>query len=177
MAGGAQALSQAERDAQTTQPEETATHDARGDAEMRSEQQEPARNGSGIFLQDQGLALGEGLITQAERRSKAGKAPAVSGEMRTPEAAEQRHSTPATARYRGQTQAGLINTGQAESSIAAAGRNATAEQEQRRTPWGLWSAAGKEKKDLHVTQGSISTILDDSRRHRLDTYMKGMEHT
>jgi len=38
----------------------------------------------------------------------------------------------------------------------------------RNTPWGLWSAAGKENKDLHVTLGSISAILDDNRRHKLD---------
>jgi hypothetical protein len=23
------------------------------------------------------------------------------------------------------------------------------------TPWGMWTAAGREKKDLHVTQGSL----------------------
>jgi hypothetical protein len=45
------------------------------------------------------------------------------------------------------------------------------------TPWGLWSAARKEIKDLHVTQGSISAMMDDNRRHKLDTQMKELEHS
>ena len=41
------------------------------------------------------------------------------------------------------------------------------------TPWGLWSAAGKEKKDSHVAQGSLSATMDDHMRHKLIEHMKG----
>ncbi len=44
------------------------------------------------------------------------------------------------------------------------------------TPWGLWSAAGKEKKDMHVTQGSLTATMDDSKRIRINKHMKGTEH-
>jgi hypothetical protein len=47
----------------------------------------------------------------------------------------------------------------------------------RNTPWGLWSAARKENKDLHVTQGSISAMLDDIMRHKLDRQMKESGHS
>ncbi len=40
------------------------------------------------------------------------------------------------------------------------------------TPWGLWSAAEKEKKDLNVSQGSLSATMDYSRRHRLNEHMQ-----
>jgi len=43
-------------------------------------------------------------------------------------------------------------------------------------PWGLWFAAGKEKKDLHVAHGSLSATMDDSRRHRVNEHMKGKHH-
>jgi len=41
------------------------------------------------------------------------------------------------------------------------------------TPWGLWFAAGKEKKDLHVAHGSLSATMDASKRYRLNEHMKG----
>ena len=43
------------------------------------------------------------------------------------------------------------------------------------TPWGLWSAAEKEKKDLNVWQGSLSATMDDIRRHRLNEHMRGKQ--
>jgi hypothetical protein len=47
----------------------------------------------------------------------------------------------------------------------------------RNAPWGLWSAAGKESKDMHVTQGNISAMLDDNKRHKLDRQMKELGHS
>ncbi len=44
------------------------------------------------------------------------------------------------------------------------------------TPWGLWTAAGTEKKDVTVRQGSLTATLDDSRRHRLNAHMKDKQH-
>jgi hypothetical protein len=41
---------------------------------------------------------------------------------------------------------------------------------------GLWSAAGKVKNDLNVTQGSISAKLDDIRRQILDKEMQAKPH-
>ncbi len=43
------------------------------------------------------------------------------------------------------------------------------------TPWGLWSAAEREKKDLSVWQGSLSATMDDSRRHMLNDHMQGKQ--
>ena len=40
----------------------------------------------------------------------------------------------------------------------------------------MWSAAGKEKKDDTVTQGSPAATMDDKRRHRVSEHMKGKEH-
>jgi len=41
----------------------------------------------------------------------------------------------------------------------------------------LWSAAGKEKKDATVTQGSLMTAtMDDNMRHGVSEHMKGKEH-
>jgi hypothetical protein len=31
----------------------------------------------------------------------------------------------------------------------------------------MWTTAGKEKKDKHVTQGGISAMIDESKRHKL----------
>jgi hypothetical protein len=47
----------------------------------------------------------------------------------------------------------------------------------RNTPWGLWTAARKTTKDVQVSQGGISTIMDDNMRHKLDKQMKEMGHT
>jgi hypothetical protein len=47
----------------------------------------------------------------------------------------------------------------------------------RHTPWGLWSAAGKATKDLQVSQGGISGIMDDNRRHKLDKELKALGHS
>ena len=44
------------------------------------------------------------------------------------------------------------------------------------TPGGLWSATGKEKKDVHVAQGSLMTTMDDNRRYKLNENMKGKHH-
>jgi len=56
----------------------------------------------------------------------------------------------------------------------------TNQSQQRRdpmanTPWGLWSAAGKEEKESHVAQGSWSATKDDNKRHRLNEHMKGKQ--
>jgi len=47
----------------------------------------------------------------------------------------------------------------------------------RNTPWGLWSAAGKKNKDLHVTQGSISAMIDDIKRQKIERQMKEVGHS
>ncbi len=44
------------------------------------------------------------------------------------------------------------------------------------TPWELWPSAEKEKKDLNVSQGSLSATMDDSRRQRLNERMRGKQH-
>ncbi len=45
-----------------------------------------------------------------------------------------------------------------------------------KTPWGLWSATGKEKKDVNVWQGSVTATLEDSRRHMLTAHMTAKHH-
>ena len=44
------------------------------------------------------------------------------------------------------------------------------------TPWGLWSAAGKENKDPNVAHVSLTTTMEDSRRHMLNEHMKRKPH-
>jgi hypothetical protein len=46
----------------------------------------------------------------------------------------------------------------------------------KNTPWGIWSATEKVKKDLSVTQGSLSTTMDVSRRHKMYIIMKARDH-
>ncbi len=55
--------------------------------------------------------------------------------------------------------------------------NAVTGKAEPNTPWGLWTAAGREKKDLHITQGSMSATVDDSKRVRLDKQMKELGHS
>ena len=43
-------------------------------------------------------------------------------------------------------------------------------------PWGLWSDARNEKKDVYVTQGSLTATMDDNRRHMVNEHMKDKEH-
>jgi len=43
-------------------------------------------------------------------------------------------------------------------------------------PWGLLSDARNDKKDVYVTQGSLTTTMDDSRRHMVNEHMKNNEH-
>jgi len=40
------------------------------------------------------------------------------------------------------------------------------------TPWGLWTAAKREKKDLQVAQGTMSATMDDNMRHIVNEHMK-----
>ena len=44
------------------------------------------------------------------------------------------------------------------------------------TPWGLWSAAGKEKKDVSVAQDILTATMDDNRRHIVSEHMKSKQH-
>ena len=43
------------------------------------------------------------------------------------------------------------------------------------TPWGLWTAAGREKKDMQVAHGTLSATMDDIMRHKVNEHMKGKE--
>jgi len=43
------------------------------------------------------------------------------------------------------------------------------------TPWGLWTAAGREKKDMQVVQGTLLATMDDNMRHKVNERMKGKE--
>jgi len=43
------------------------------------------------------------------------------------------------------------------------------------SPWGPWTAAGREKKDMQVAQGTLSATMDDNRRHRVNEHMKVKE--
>jgi len=42
-------------------------------------------------------------------------------------------------------------------------------------PWGMWTAAGREKKDMQVAQGNLSATMDDSRRHMVNEHTKVKE--
>jgi len=129
-----------------------------------------------FFLHD-ALVQGKGMDpeTPADRRRRTGKNPAEEADAKTPEAVRRRQTTPATIIYMGQTHAGQRLPQKAEMSRAATGGADQNERGLRNTPWGLWSAARKEKKNLHVTHGSMSTMIDDSRRHKLDKRMRPME--
>ena len=43
------------------------------------------------------------------------------------------------------------------------------------TPWGLWTAARREKKDMQVAHGTLSATMDDNKRQRVNEHMKGKE--
>ncbi len=45
-----------------------------------------------------------------------------------------------------------------------------------RTPWGLWTSVGREKKDIQVTQGTLTATMDDNMRHRVSKHMKYKQH-
>jgi hypothetical protein len=96
-------------------------------------------------------AMGIDTETPADSRRRKGKALAKEEHTRTPEAVKQCQTTPATTRYNGQTQTRDRLQHHAETSRAAMGGADQSDQGLRNTPWGLWSAAGKENKDLHVT--------------------------
>ena len=61
------------------------------------------------------------------------------------------------------------------------GTSAPANERQQRqdpmanTPWGLWSAVGKEKNDLHVAHGSLSATMNDIRRHIINEHMRSKQ--
>ena len=44
------------------------------------------------------------------------------------------------------------------------------------TPWGLWTSAGREKKEMQVTQGTLSATMDEIRRHRVNEHTKSKQH-
>jgi len=135
-------------------------------------------HGRQIFFQDVLVqATGMDPETPADRRRRTRKALAKEADARTPEAVRQRQAMPATTRCMGQTQAGQRLPQHAKTSRAATGGADQNEHGQWNTPWGLWSAARKEKKDMHVTQDNISTMIDDIIRHKLDRRMRAMEHT
>jgi hypothetical protein len=92
-----EALSQAERDEHASQAAREATGDAREDARMM-------RGRTGIVIEGADNLLHEVLEQTVGRdqeksednKRRKGKAPAVEESMRTPEAARQRQTTPAT---------------------------------------------------------------------------------
>ena len=43
------------------------------------------------------------------------------------------------------------------------------------TPWGLWTAEGREKKDMQAAHGTMSATMDDNKRHRVNEHMKSKE--
>ncbi len=44
------------------------------------------------------------------------------------------------------------------------------------TPWGLWTAARGEKKDMRVAHGTLSATMDDNKRQRISEHMKSKQH-
>ena len=112
-----------------------------------------------IFLHEVLQAMGRNQETAEASKREIGKAPAGEEPMRTPNAAAQRQTTPATARYMGQTQPGERQLHRAETSRAAMEEVDQSDQRRRNTPWGLWSATWKTTKDLQVSQALVTRIL------------------
>ncbi len=40
----------------------------------------------------------------------------------------------------------------------------------------VWLAAGREKKDMQVMQGTLTATMDDNKRHRVSEHMKSKQH-
>ena len=43
------------------------------------------------------------------------------------------------------------------------------------TPWGMWTATGREKKDMQLAQGALSATMDENKMHRVNEHMKFKE--
>ncbi len=61
-------------------------------------------------------------------------------------------------------------------AAASAGPGRPGRDPDANTPWGLLSTAGKGHKDLQVSQGSLSAIMEDNKRHWLNKQFEGKPH-
>jgi hypothetical protein len=152
----AEAVRAAERDAEASH----AARDREGATvvEMRDEERPRGteETGDNICLHETTTtALGSPANAREQRRQQMGKAPADTVGTSTPAMERRQHATPATQRYR--RDADPTNQRQSqrpETSRAAAKETGQRQPNVKYTPWGLWSAVGKMKKDLNLTQGS-----------------------
>ncbi len=89
-----------------------------------------------------------------DHRKRLGKAPAEAAITQTPEALRGLPETLATRAYRG---AETYARGQRQrmETVPKMTERHDSKKLESDTPWGQWTAAGREKKDLHVTQGSL----------------------
>ena len=118
----AEALSHAERDEQASQAAREATGDLREDARMMRGRTGMVIEGADNLLHEVlEQTMGRDKETPEDNRRRKGKAPAVEESMRTPEAARQCQTTPATTKYKGQTQPGDRLQHQMETSRATMG--------------------------------------------------------
>jgi hypothetical protein len=100
----ARAISQAERNARTSQEAETAPCDARINVLGNDERKEAIIEDPGNYLQEATeQATGVDPRAKANRRRRSGKALAEEEEATTPDAVQQQQATPATIRYQGRT--------------------------------------------------------------------------
>jgi len=124
----------------------------------------------GVYREDYSRRRGKELATSA---------PHASDEVMPPKHDKVQQYTPPTIPYGG---AGPSRFRPATPDVDR-GTSTPANQSQQHhdpmasTPWGLWSAAGKEKKDLRVAHGSMSATMDDTRRHKINEHMRGKQHT
>ncbi len=108
--------------------------------------------------------------TPKERRKRLGKSPILPAVELAPDATRTRHQTPATKVYHGAgTSCRTMET------IPETRQTTGGKPTEISFPWGLWTDAAIEKKDMHVTQGSVAAILDVSRRYSLDKEIQAMK--
>ena len=124
-----------------------------------------------------------GGTTEEGSTRRRGKEPATGGtqaeEMHTPHEHYPQHRTPPTRAFGGAGPSRFRPTQPTQNqgtSAVAASQEKQRHDQRASTPWRLWSAARKEKKDDYVTQGSLTATMDDSRRHRVSEHMKGKKH-
>jgi hypothetical protein len=108
--------------------------------------------------------------TPEDRRKRLGKATVEAAITQTPEAKREFLVTPTTKAYPG-AETSARGHRQRMETIPEMTERHDSKKPKSNTPWGLCTAAGREKKDLHVTQGSLLATVDDSRRQKLDKHM------
>ncbi len=127
-----------------------------------------------------GAQPGETAEEESSRRRGKESAPAETqaADVLTPPEHKAQQQTPPTRPCGGAGPSRFRPTTHVRDRGASATSSQNGQRKDRRanTPWGLWSAARKEKKDVCVAQGSLTATMDDSRRHKVNEHMKGTQH-